>query len=202
MHPLEADIRAGALVRGGYDRHGLPVALYIDPTPPIEIDGTERSSTVDDELTYAAALSEEGPDSDSTDGTTHSLQRPIIRLLAAGSTQDDHIQSEIVHDATVLRDLWQEAGIAGAAPELPEGFVALMVVARFTRSTCRSPDDVVNVEIRGEAAVVRLDPSGEFQRPCPGPIGAAAWTAFAVAVPDVDGAHLRTVSVQLAESSS
>ncbi|CAN5355978.1 hypothetical protein BH23ACT9_BH23ACT9_25620 [soil metagenome] len=54
---IEQDLNRGALVTGGYDRHGLPTNLYVDPTPPRDLgNGTEQTTTVDDEMTYTAIL--------------------------------------------------------------------------------------------------------------------------------------------------
>ncbi len=58
MHDrIEQDLARGALVTGGYNRHGLPANLYVDPTPPLDLgNGTEVPNAIDDEVTYTARL--------------------------------------------------------------------------------------------------------------------------------------------------
>lgn len=54
---IEQDLAGGALVTGGYNRHGLPTNLYVDPTPPLDPgNGTEVPNAIDDEVTYTARL--------------------------------------------------------------------------------------------------------------------------------------------------
>ena len=58
--------------------------------------------------------------------------------------------------------------VEGTPPAVPQGHIGIVVFARQAESTCRSPDDVLGVEIADGLAVVLLDPEGAFTQPCPG----------------------------------
>jgi hypothetical protein len=127
-------------------------------------------------------------------GNRAAPQRPdadVVRLdptevtpLAAAASTDPSLKGHVVRDTATLAQVWNMADIEGEPPTLPDGTVGILVFAREAESTCRSPDDVVGVEIAAGEVIVLLDPQGEFLRPCPGPEGAHAWTAFALAIPD------------------
>jgi hypothetical protein len=52
LHDLIARaLEGGGVTTGGYDGDGLPINLYLDPTPP-----GDGATTVDDEATYTASL--------------------------------------------------------------------------------------------------------------------------------------------------
>ncbi|MFA9445139.1 hypothetical protein [Egicoccus sp. AB-alg6-2] len=124
----------------------------------------------------------------------------VVRLAAA-PTDDPSLKDAVVSDAEGLRGLWRMADIDGEAPTLPAGTVGIFVIARHAESTCRATTDVTGVEIDNGVAVVLLDPNGEFLRPCPGPDGSGAWTAFAVAIPDHYDVGLTGASSRLAAAS-
>lgn len=116
-------------------------------------------------------------------------------------TDDTSLEGQIVEDDEELAEVWQAAQMSDRALNLPDGTVGVFVIARQAESTCRSPDDVVAVEILDAEAHVLLDRDGEFMRQCPGPLGAHAFTAFVVAIPDsytqqVDSATTRLVTRQ------
>lgn len=107
-----------------------------------------------------------------------------FEVLAAAPTNDPSLKGHVFREADGAQSLWAMADVAGTAPMLPEGTVGVFVVARDAESTCRSTEDVIGVEIVDGLVVVVLDPDGDFVRPCPGPSGAHAFTAFTVAIPD------------------
>jgi hypothetical protein len=131
------------------------------------------------------------------------------QTLAAAAMNDPSLKGHVVTDGDTLPALWQMADVVGQPPALPSGMLAAVVFARQVRSTCRSVDDVVGVEIRKDGVVVvELDPDGSFLQPCPGPPGARAWTAFMVAIPDtynelgLTGATARIATSDATESQA
>lgn len=122
--------------------------------------------------------------SDVTEVERVQLDEDEFHVLAAVATNDPSLEGHVVRETEDVQRLWGMADVADAAPMLPEGMVGVVVVARDAESTCRSTEDVVGMEIVDGVVVVVLDPDGQFLRPCPGPPGAHAFTAFAVALPD------------------
>lgn len=144
----------------------------------------------------AATSTTTGPD------TAVELRRPEIRVLAASAAYGNSAQNRIVRDTESLASAWQVGDIAGTAPTLPDGFVGVVLIPADMPSTCRSTEDVLGVDIVGNAAVVLLDPDGEFLRPCPGPPGAAAPTAFAIAIPVDRASDINTADYRFDDESS
>lgn len=130
------------------------------------------------------------------------LDQDEFQVLAAAATNDLSLTGQVFREADGARSLWKSAQVAGTAPTLPEGTVGVVVVARDAESTCRSTEDVSGVEIVDGVVVVVLDPDGDFLRPCPGPSGAHAFTAFAVAVPDRYDDGLTGAESRLGERSA
>lgn len=122
--------------------------------------------------------------SEVTEADDQHLGADEFQVLAAAATNDPSLKGHVFREADGAQSLWEMADVAGTAPELPAGTVGVFVVARDAESTCRSTEDVVAVEIVEGLVVVVLDPEGDDLRPCPGPAGANAFTAFTVAIPD------------------
>jgi hypothetical protein len=102
-------------------------------------------------------------------------------VLAANAAERAGFRGAVAMDRAELAAAWEEAGALGGPPSIPDGFGVLVVTV--PSSTCRSPDDVLGVEVDGDTAVVVLDAEGEFTRPCPGPSDVPRATVFAVAIP-------------------
>ncbi|MGI9015543.1 MAG: META domain-containing protein [Euzebya sp.] len=189
---------AGDTMTIGQEDSRVVMELVDDDTK----DGAGESSEMATAGPGTDAPSPDATDPDEAAGVTNSYSSPVIRTLAAAGTDNGTSDGVIVHTSDALADAWHEADVQGTPPALPDDHVGVLVIARVTQSTCRSPEDVLNVEISGGHAVVRLHPDGEFTRPCPGPPGSHAWTAFIVAIPEEHAANLATATVQLAESAS
>lgn len=123
-----------------------------------------------------------------------------VQTLAAAATHDPSLKGHVVLDTESLASVWDMANVSGAPPTLPDGTVGVFVIARQAESTCRSTDDVLGVRV-DDMATVLLDRDGEFTRPCPGPEGSHAYTAFVVAIPDVYADQLGGASSELTSSS-
>lgn len=181
---------------------GEDAAVVLQPIDHGAADGRdEPAEGISTAPGTATASTSPSPPRDS-DGVTQSYSSPVIRVMAAAPTNGAASEGTIVSSSAALAEAWREAHVRGQPPDLPVGHVGVLVIAREIQSTCRSTGDVVNVEISGAEVVVRLHPDGEFARPCPGPTGSHAWTAFVVAIPEEIGASLATADVQLAESAA
>lgn len=123
-----------------------------------------------------------------------------IQTLAAAATHDPSLKGHVVLDSQGLASVWDMASVAGPPPTLPDGTIGVFVVARQAESTCRSPNDVLGVRV-DDLATVLLDRDGEFMRPCPGPAGSHAYTAFVIAIPDEYADQLGGATSQLASTS-
>ncbi|MEX1164599.1 MAG: hypothetical protein WEB03_13585 [Nitriliruptor sp.] len=124
-----------------------------------------------------------------------------FQVLAASATNDPSLEGTVFGETDGAQSLWAMADVPGTAPVLPEGTLGVFVVARDAESTCRSSEDVIGVEIVDGMVVVVLDPDGDFLRPCPGPSGAHAFTAFTVAIPDQYDDGLTGAESRLGERS-
>lgn len=129
-----------------------------------------------------------------------------VQILAVGATQDPSLSGHITRDAEGFEFIWTNmANVDGAPPELPDDTVGVLAFAREAKSACRSPNDVVAVEIapiteRAAEVVIVLDPHGESMGACASPETGPAWTAFALAIPDHHPTRLSGASVRLADN--
>lgn len=115
------------------------------------------------------------------------LANTDVQILAVGATQDPSLKGHTTRDAEQFQFIWTDmANVQGEPPELPDDTIGALAFARGTKSPCRSPNDVVAVEIvpinEQPTAVIVLDPNGQSMGACPNAESEPAWTAYAVAI--------------------